>query len=765
LPAQARAALAAGAHAYLKFEGVDPSAAVYLDGHWVGDLAGPFGTQTLDVTSALAGAGRVDLAVVLPPVPANEPQVGFTDRVRRLAPRLNYGWDFSPPLPHQGIWRAVTLAVGDTVADDIAVGCSYDPDRDVAVVEVSGRVLCAREGDWPLIVQVDIPARSVRVQVPGPASGSSPTTGAGQGLDSSFEVEVEVADPPVWEPWGLGPQDLIDVTLTTCDGTVLAHRRTGARTAEWERNPMSPADSLPYTLRVNGRKIEPVGWNWAPADTLYGTITPDRLRHLLTLARASGARILRVWGGGLLETPDFYGLADELGLLVWQEFPQSSSGHQSAPADDPDFAAYLAHQARAAIRERRHHPSLVLWDGGNELQTDKPLATADSPALQALAEAVATHDPGRAWLPTSPSGPVFAYKPDPAHPVRPQDRHDVHGPWEHQGLTEHAALYNSTAALAHTEFGVEGLCGQRQMDALIAPEHRWPPTRENPVFRHLGDWWVNTPLVDAAFGGRILANPDWALLNLRRASQFLQATGLKYAVEADRRRAPYCSLVLPWQLAESYPNAFCTSAVDYAGDAKPALWAVAQAFEPTRVTIAVPQDAWPGAAWAGATAHVWGAADGAVRLALLGLDGQEITAADGPSLQVRRARLPDLFFWAATWQTGDSVYDDYRLGGRDDWGPLLDPAHAVRDDEAEIKAEDFQIRIENHGSTAIVGLHVTDARPLGSPGGLIAPCCPQPLFPQAGRTITLSWTGAPGPVSIDWVNHPTPPIIVSKGLT
>src|SRR5581483_11715534 len=134
-----------------------------------------------------------------------------------------------------------------------------------------------------------------------------------------------------------------------------------------------------------------------------------------------------------------------------------------------------------------------------------------------------------------------------------------------------------------TEFGVEGMTNARTLARLLPAGDRWPADRTNPAYRHLGDWWVNTPLVNACFRDRLTD-----LDALIRASQLLQATGLAYLVEADRRRFPRCSIVLPWQLNEAYPNAFCTSCVDHRGEPKPAYHAVARAFAPRRITLRVP---------------------------------------------------------------------------------------------------------------------------------------------------------------------------------
>ncbi|MDR1238456.1 MAG: hypothetical protein LBK28_09460, partial [Propionibacteriaceae bacterium] len=599
----------------------------------------------------------------------------------------------------------------------------------------------------------------------------------------------------LWHPWGYGEQTLVPIRVRDEDGTVLVEKATGFRSLEWRQNPGSAAGSLPYSLFVNGQRIPGNGYNWTPVDAQFGAINPEKLEQLLQLARTANGRLLRVWGGGLLETPDFYALCDQLGLLVWQEFSQSSSGMQSAPSDDPAFVELLRKEAVAAIRERKHHPSLVLWDGGNELQTEHaPLRTDQSSVLQALADEVARGDPGRGWLPTSPSGRYFAYSRD-NHAADPEGLHDVHGPWEHQGLAEHAGLYNDVAALAHTEFGVEGMASSRQLEALIPESRRWPPTRANASYRHLGDWWNNAELVDAAFGGAVLrdtptdpAEQAAALDRCRRGSQLLQAAGLGYAVEADRRRSPYCSLVLPWQLNESFPNAWCTALVDYCGDAKPALWQVAKAFAASRVSLAVASDVWAETPQLSADAWLWDdsgrfcAQPTTVILRLRDLAGTELTSVqktvptwDGNPIHSlalstpNDPALPALLLWEAEWLTaaGDRIELTRRLLGTGaDWGALLDdPAFQTSPEQVQCSWSTHpagqMLRLANTGRAALVGWHVSDARPDGSAGFLSAAEDPDPLLPGEHRQLLCHWTESAQAglaVSIDWANNPAPPL-------
>ena len=388
------------------------------------------------------------------------------------------------------------------------------------------------------------------------------------------EVVLRVDEPRLWWPNGMGEPHLYEVE----------EFRVGFRTVELTAD---------YALVVNGVRTPIKGWNWCPIDPLYGVPRPEKLQRLLELAAAAHVNLVRVWGGGLIETDEFYDHCDRLGLLVWQEFSQSSSGIESKPSDEPPFLATLARDAREIVPRLRHRPSLAIWCGGNELDGDD-----STPALAALRTVVRALDPGRGWLPTSPSA----------------DDRDLHGPWEHQGLRKHYAHYDSRVCELHSEFGVEGMTNRESHEALIPEDERWPPDRTNPVYEHLGAWWNNAPFVREAFGGRI-----HDLETMRRASQWLQYDGLRYAVEANLRRG---AGTIPWQFNESYPNAWCTSAVDYHGVPKPAYWGVRRAYS------GAPSASFATCAWGGedeVRVRIWG--DAAARI--VDLAGRVVAEGNG----------------------------------------------------------------------------------------------------------------------------------------
>jgi beta-mannosidase len=458
------------------------------------------------------------------------------------------------------------------------------------------------------------------------------------------EVVLRVDSPELWWPNGLGEQRLYDA-----EGFQIGFREVSF-------------DG--YELRVNGVAVPVKGWNWVPLDALHGVPRPQKLEHVLRLAQRANANLLRVWGGGLIETPEFYELCDRLGLLVWQEFIQSSSGIESVPSDDPAFVATMVADARQIVPRLRRHPSLAIWGGGNELDGDE-----STPVLAALKEVVQELDPGRPWLPTSPLGEA-----------------DVHGPWEHQGLAKQTEHYDTRTSRLHSEFGVEGMTNRRTLARVVPEDERWPADRTNPVYEHLGAWWNNAPLVQELFGGRI---DD--VEAMRRCSQWLQYEGLRYAVEATLRRG---AGTIPWQFDEPYPNAWCTSALDYRGDPKPAYWGVARAYEPDHPSARFATWAW------GGRSDVCAAVSAPARL--VDLDGRVVAEDDAELAAPLGAFAHDVFLL----DLGPG--SRYVMTRTENLAPLLELPRA------ELSFDGRTLR--NEGPVAALGIVLEDARPYEASG-------------------------------------------------
>ena len=571
----------------LRFEGIDYAGQVYLNGSLLGVHEGMAIPALFEIGEVLRYGEENLLVVVIVPAPDEQPQIGRTSLVRTHKARMPYWWDFCPRMVPVGLWDRVTLeSTGPLRIDDVWVQSQLSSALDHARLEVRVAVDAARATSA---------AVEVRVRYAGDLVAEGRIEQRVRDGIATVQLELTLEAPTLWWPNGYGEPALYEMEVTLADvysapdGVSDARQVAfGFRRVELVPNETLDASARSYTLVVNGQRMFIRGWNWVPMDVLYGVERPEKLRRLLTLAQRAHVNLLRVWGGAPAEKEAFYELCDRLGILVWQEFPQSSSGVDNWPATDDAFVQSLRAAAESIVTRRRNHPSLAIWCGGNELMDDawRPLDERH-PVLGALRDTVARLDPDRCWLPTSASGPESGNSLEVIH-RNPLGMHDVHGPWEHQGLEAQYSLYNQGQSLLHSEFGVEAITNERTLDALIAPEHQWPISLTNPYWEHLGSWWVKEARWLEVYG--TLDGVGTAI----RATQAMQADGLRYAVEADRRRKYHNSGTLPWQFSEPYPMAACTSVVDYYATPKPAYYAVAQAYELVHVSARFARQAWGG---------------------------------------------------------------------------------------------------------------------------------------------------------------------------
>jgi beta-mannosidase len=599
----------------LRFDGIDPGGTVFVDRQEVGQHRGMFLPLELELTDL--GPGSHDLVVVVERAPWLPSQVSRTELAREHHSRMAYGWDFCPRLVHSGIWRSVCLDRFDARLGRPRIAIDLASDHGVANVTVE----CSVDGD----------AATLHAAVMDPLGSLVAADDATVDGDRA-SIGLKLERPMLWWPNGIGQAGLyrLDLRLQDAKGQSLDERSTtfGIRTVELAPTEGAASDARPYTLVMNGRPTWIRGWNWVPMDAAYGVPRPQRLHRLIELLRRANVNLLRVWGGGLIESEDFYDACDRAGIMVWQEFIQSSSGVANTPSDDPRFVELMRSEAEAIVPLRAHHPSLAIWCGGNELADPDGRPLDDRhPVLAALHDVVTRLDPTRAWLPTSPTGPRFdnslaAVAEDPA------SLHDVHGPWEHQGLEEQHTLAEATTSLLHSEFGVEGMTNLPALRATVTDAQRWGADRSDPVMAHRGAWWNNEPFVQEAFGGGL------SLEELERASQHLQADGLRTLIEGDRRRWPRNAGSLPWVFNEPFPNAWSNAAVDYFGVPKAAYHAVAVAYAPAAIGLSFASQALEGADRFAVNPWVVNDTDEVLRGDLL------VTLHDGAGRRIDDARRP-----------------------------------------------------------------------------------------------------------------------------
>ena len=748
----------------LHFEGVDYQAEFFLNGESLGTHIGMFTPAAFDVTEKLRYGSQNLLAVVIEAAPFEESQVGRTSRVHTSKTRMNYWWDFCPRLIHLGIWDDVYLELtGPVHIADVFVRPRLSARFHHAEVAVTTELHSVA----PITADVEVTLRYGGAVIARQQTRHSLEVG-----HTKLESCLDVIAPRLWWPNGYGKQELYEADVrVTLPGTdevkqedISAFRSIsfGIRQIELAHNESAAAAALPYTFVVNGRKIYAKGWNWVPMDVMYSLPQPAKLEHLLTLAKNAHVNLLRVWGGGLIEREAFYKQCDHLGILVWQEFIQSSSGIDNLPSTSPEYLDMVRECAEQIIPRKRNHPSLAVWCGGNELSGDAVQPLDDShPALAALKTAVKRLDPDRLWRSTSPSGPIFGNSLETIARA-PSGLHDVHGPWEFQGVTKQYELYNRGASLFHSEFGVEGITNLRALNATLTKKHQLPVDLDNPYWFHRGAWWVKRREWDTAFGEM------HDIKTLVRATQFMQADGLRYALEADRRRKYHNSGTLPWQFNEPYPMAACTSAVDYYGHPKPAYYTVASAYAPLLISATFDTLAWGGCAHFEVEAWVCNSREQSYKdtilcMRLIGTDGGvyaertenvSFDANAASKLTALRESLAsisgEVFFLDLQLLDSDGAllgHNRYTFSRASNLAPLLacPPTKlcvSSLPSRANIKNESI-MAVTNNGQAAAMFIWLEDARDLRAPGSAYFDHNYFCLLPGEERIVTVTWKDVP----------------------
>lgn len=561
----------------LVFQGLDYEAAVYADNILLGEHKGMFEPAVFDVTDLLSERESLEISVLLKQAPDEMGQIGKTSATFTQKSRFNYKWDFSTRLVNVGIWDDVVLRVHrDCSWQDVSI--TTDAEFGENDGQVSGRISIQAN-----IKQMAGPERTGRLT----ASITCSDPKGNPLLVQTYSVlaggvvnaELEIPEPQLWYPNGYGEQPLysLELKLMDEDDIELDTRslQTGIRKLNYILNEGSPDNALPYTVVINGCKIYIKGVNMTPLDHLYGNVTVEQYQQMIHLMKAAHINLVRVWGGGIIEKKAFYDLCDVNGIMVWQEFIQSSSGIDNIPSKQPEFLELLRKTACTALCDKRNHVSLTVWSGGNELMSEpnKPSDLSDS-NLAMLKGLVEQYDPQRLFLPTSASGPVEYIT------EAKGQGHDVHGYWKYMGNPYHYELYGSNDNLLHSEFGVDGLSSLKSLEKFLNEANQQPVSMENSaVWRHHGEWWDTLSREEEMFGSMN------DLKQFSACSQWMQAEGIRFVLEANRRRKFRNSGSIVWQFNEPWPNVSCTNLVDYYGETKMAYHWVKQAFRPQHASL------------------------------------------------------------------------------------------------------------------------------------------------------------------------------------
>ena len=563
-------------------DGLDTVATVYLNGKKIASTDNMFIGHRWSV-KPLLHLGVNELRIVFgsamkyirevrpeftPPGEFCDP-VGNCVRIRKQ--QCQFGWDWAPRLLTAGIWRGLRLE-------------AHGGNRLVAVRVAQSHTENGRRVSLALLPELaradDAVTYSVSLSLDDKVVAQTP--GA-----FSDELAFEVPSPQLWWTAGQGAQPLYDLVVSArdTDGRELGttRQRIGLRTIVLDRHPDQWGESFQFV--VNGRAIFIKGANWVPVNSFVADLTRADYARDLRAAALANMNCIRLWGGGIYESENFYDLCDELGLLVWQDFMFACTLYPG----DAAFLASVRAEADGQIKRIRHHACLALWCGNNELVQLNDKALRENAAFRkayedlfhgVLPDALAAHDDVTPYWPTS----------------------QWHGGWEHdnthatgekRGDTHFWDVWHSRQPVKNYEKWALRFCSEFGMQSYSSPETQatFAPADDTNVFgatmeNHQKNRGGNQTILDYVSRRYRFPKGQDALIYL---SQLNQAYCMQVGVEHYRRLTPRCMGAIYWQLNDCWPVASWSS-IEFTGKWK-ALHHVARRFNaPALVSAHIPGD-------------------------------------------------------------------------------------------------------------------------------------------------------------------------------
>lgn len=385
-----QAAAAKGNQVYLNFRGVNYSFDVFLNGHKLNSQLnkGMFMRRSFNITKWLTATGNNRLAVIVYPPDvvgnANGGQGGDGTIAKNVGIQYTAGWDWIQPIRDRntGIWDKVTIQTTRAVKINnphvvTLVPGIRQPDgpQQPAIIKVSTELENATNAPVSGTLQYILDGKTISKRVTLKANATQEIK-----LD-----DYSLANPKLWWPNGYGPQNLYNLKLQfVADGKVSDQQdiSVGVRqlTTEWNARTES------RQINVNGQRVFIKGGNWIVSDEML-RFSDARYDAEVRFHRDMNLNLIRVWGGALIERPEFYQACDKYGMLVFQDMwgsgdcngrwldPMKLEDQWTRRQYPDDHGLYLA-SIKDQVKMIRNYASLAIWCGGNEITPPEDILKA-----------------------------------------------------------------------------------------------------------------------------------------------------------------------------------------------------------------------------------------------------------------------------------------------------------------------------------------------------------------------------------------------------
>lgn len=563
---------------YLSFDGLDTVADIYLNGEYVGHAENMHRTWEYDVKHQLR-EGENKLKIILRS-PLNYiakayekyKNIGNDDTFEGFMhlrkAHYMFGWDWGAHLPDAGIFRPVWLCKekGGRI-ESIYIRQTHE--KGSCTLDFEGEYKLTKPGNY-----------STKVTVISPQGEKVQTV-----LDAHGQGRIVIDQPKLWWVNGLGEQPLYEVeAVLTLEGEAVDtwKKRIGLRSMKVKIEKDEWGECFAH--EINGVPFFAMGGNYIPEEHLLGRRSEEKTRKLLMDCKLANFNVIRVWGGGFYPDDWFFDICDELGLAVWQDFMFACSVYELTES----FEANICQEFIDNIKRLRHHPSLALWCGNNEMEmfvdercwVTKYTEVRDYLLMyeRIIPQILRKYDPQTFYWPASPSsGGSFDKPNDPA-------RGDVHY-WKVWHGNRPFSEYRKFYFRYLSEFGFQSFPCKKTIETFTDDPKDWN-IFSYVMEKHQRNYGANGKIMN--YMQKMYRYPS-DFETVLYASQLLQADAIRYGVEHFRRHRGQCMGAVYWQLNDCWP-VISWSSIDYCGRWKALHYYVRRFFAP--VMISCEEESW-----------------------------------------------------------------------------------------------------------------------------------------------------------------------------
>ena len=554
---------------FLKFHGLDTLATIRINGQVRLTTKNMHRSYLLDITKeAISGdvTLEIDFEAPLSNAEVQVSELGLYPRPynmpynyqRKMA--CSYGWDWGPITISSGIWKPVELISFEN--------CALDKFSAISDVE---------KGKGILKVKADLIGNSAETEIKVIIKDGSKIIA--EKSDKAANIEFNNLDIELWQPRGRGNQKLYQIEIQLIEnGNVVqsSNKSVGFRKVELDTSAIGNNKHM-FAIKVNGLRLWIRGANWIPDDPFPTRVTRARYEKRISDMLEVNINGIRVWGGGIYESEDFYELCDREGIVVWQDFLFACAAYPETEAMFQEVDS----EVKEAVGRLGSHPSLVIWCGGNECiegyqywgwkpdLADKPWG--ETFYLQTIPNQLRQWDTTRPYIPGSP----FSTHSDDVRSFDSGTNH-IWDVWNELGYERYEQYQPAFAA----EFGFNGPGSWTMLANAIGEKNL--DSRDPKLCDHQKAFDGMDKI--AAGLKREFAKPPVEGHAWYFAAALDQARAVEVGLKHFRSLYETCSGSILWQFNDMWP-AISWAVTDYTGFRKLAWHAMKAAYQPRTFTI------------------------------------------------------------------------------------------------------------------------------------------------------------------------------------